>query len=153
MMIRTKLKDKIYGEMFWEEWDEDESYWYAPMTDETGNTFSLFIRADSQIDFMVARNTHSIYRKLLENINSIRDETVDEIMENSRRLLKKKRHRNAAGEVIKKNLKLFSIKIYSDLSSEVEFIGNVPEDEDPDETFYALLDPEGNLTEAGIEEF
>lgn len=138
--------------MFWEEWDEEESYWYAPMNGETGDTFSLLIRANSPMDFLAARSTHSTYQKLLENINSIRDEMVNEIMENSRRLFKKKRQRNSAGEAIKKDLKLFSIKIYSDLSSEVEFTGNVAEDEDPDETFYALIDNEGNLIEAGIEE-
>lgn len=150
---RPKLRDKVYGEMFWEDWDEDEAYWYAPMKDETGNTFSLLIRADSPLDFMAPRNTHSTYQNLLENINSIRAETVDKIMENSRRLFIKKRQRNSAGEVIKKNLKLFSIKIYPDLSSEVEFVGNIAEDKDPDETFYALIDPEGNLIEAGIKEF
>ena len=152
MFERTKLKDRFYGEMFWEEWDEDEAYWFAPMKDVSGEQFSLLIRADSPTDFMTVGGTHSTYKRLLENINSIRAEMVDEIMENSRRLFKKKRQRNSAGEVFKKNLRLFSIKIYSDLSSEVSFIGEVGEDEDPDETFYALLDTEGNLIEAGIEE-
>ena len=151
MFERTKLRDRLYGEMFWEEWDEYESYWYAPMKDASGIQFSLLIRADSPTDFMTVGGTHSTYKRLLENINSIRGEMMNEIMENSR-LFKKKRQRNSAGEVFKKNLKLFSIKIYSDLSSEISFIGEVAEDEDPDETFYALLDTEGNLTEAGIEE-
>ncbi len=151
-MHRPKLKDKVYGEMFWEEWDEDESYWYAPMEDEADGRFELLIRADSPTDFLAVGFTHSTYRRLIENITAIRDETVAEIMENSRELFKKKRQRNSAVEVIKKNLKLFSIKIYSDLSAEVEFVGNVEEDEDPDEVFYALIDTEGNLTEAGISE-
>ena len=151
-MNRPKLKDKFYGEMFWEEWDEDESYWYAPMANDAGDKFSLLIRADSPMNFLVVGNTHSTYKKLLENVNSILDETVDEIMENSRELFKKKRQKLSAGESLKKSLKLFSIKIYSDLSSEVEFTSNIAEDEDPDETFYALLDPDGALTEAGISE-
>ena len=152
MMHRPTLKDKVYGEMFWEEWDEDEAYWYAPIKDATGNQFSLLIRADSPSDFMTVGGTYSTYKRLLENVSSIRDEMVDDIMENSHQLFKKQRQRQSAGEVIKKNLKLFSIKIYSDLSAEFGFIGNVAEDEDPDETFYALVDTEGNVTEAGIEE-
>lgn len=151
-MRRPKLKDKIYGEMFWEEWDEDEAYWYAPMKIGSERTFSLLIRADSQMDFLTVRSTHSTYQKLLENLDSIRDEMVKDIMENSLRLFKKKRQRISAGEAIKKDLRLFSIKIFSDLSAEVGFVGNFAEDEDPDETFYALVDAEGNLTEAGIEE-
>lgn len=138
--------------MFWEEWDEDESYWYAPMENEPGNSFSLLIRADSPTDFLAVGFTHSAYRRIIENIPNILDETVAKIMENSRVLFKKKRQMNSAGEVIKKNLRLFSIKIYSDLSAEVEFVGRVAEDEDPEEVFYALLDTEGNLTEAGISE-
>lgn len=149
---RPKLKDKVYGEMFWEDWDEDEAYWYAPMQDATGNTYSLLIRADSPLDFFAVGGTHSAYRKIIENLDSIRDRMVDEIMENSQRLFKKKRQRISAGKAFKSTLRLFGIKIYSDLSTEVEFVGNYAEDEDPDETFYALIDPEGNLTEAGIEE-
>lgn len=146
------MKDKIYGEMFWEEWGEDECYWYAPIKSDSGADFQLLIRADSPMDFMMVGGTHSTYKMLLENINSIRDEMIDEIMENSRGLFKKKRQKQAAGEALKKSLRLFSIKIYPDLSSSVEFIGRVPEDEDPDEVFYALLEPDGSLIEAGISE-
>ncbi len=152
MMQRPKLKDKIYGEMFWEEWDDDEAYWFAPMKNGSGRDFSLLIRADSPTDFMTVGMTYSTYRKILENLDSIRAETVAEILGNSRKLFIKKRQKDSAGKELQKNLQLFSIKIYSDLSSEVEFIGEIAEDEDPDETFYALLDPDGNLTEAGIEE-
>lgn len=152
-MQRPKLKDKLYGEMFWEEWDEDEAYWYAPMKNENCNEFSLFIRAYSPADFMTVGGTHSTYRRLLENINVIRSEMVNELMENSRHLFIKKRQRHSAGEVVKKNLKLYSIKIYSDLSSQVEFTGEVGEDEDLDETFYALVDNQGKFTEAGVSKF
>ena len=78
---------------------------------------------------------------------------VDELMENSRRLFIKKRQRRSAGEVVKKNLKLYSIKIYSDLSSEVEFTGEVGESEDLGETFCALVDKQGKFTEAGVSKF
>lgn len=152
MMNRPKLKDKIYGEMFWEEWDADENYWYAPMKTDAGDGFSLLIRADSPTDFMTVGGTYATYKRLLENVNSIRGEMIDEIMENSRRLFKKKRQKNSISEEMKKSLKLFSVKIYSDLSSEISFIGEVAENEDPDETFYALIDNEGNFIEAGIED-
>jgi hypothetical protein len=152
MLHRPKLKDKLYGEMFWEEWDEGEAYWYTPIKDESGERFELLIRADSQADFLSVAATHSAYKKLLGNINSIRDRTVGEIMENSTRLFKKKRQRRFIGEEIKKHLKLFSIKIYPDLSAMIEFTGNVSEVEDPEEIFYALVDDEGDFIEAGIKE-
>lgn len=151
-MHRPKLKDKVYGEMFWEEWDEDEAYWFAPVENEGRDRFSLLIRADSPANFLAVGFTYSTYRRIIENIPKILDETIAEIMDNSRELFKKKRQQRSAGENIKKNLRLFSIKIYSDLSAEVEFVEKVAEDEDPDEVFYALLDTKGNLTEAGISE-
>lgn len=139
--------------MFWEEWDEYESYWYAPMKSEDGREFSLFIHADSPVDFLAVANTRSAYKKLLENLDSIRDEMINDIMENSRAVFKKKRQRLSAEESLKNNLRLFSIKIYSDLSSNIEFTGIIPEDEDPDEVFYASLNEKGELVEAGIEDF
>ena len=152
-MQRPKLKDSLYGEMVWEDWDEDEAYWYAPMKNENGDEFSLFIRAYSPADFMTVGGTHSTYRRLLENINVIRSEMVDEVMENSRKLFIKKRQRRSAGEVVKKNLKLYAIKIYADLSSEVEFTDEIGEDEDLDEILYALVDNHGKFTEAGVSKF
>jgi hypothetical protein len=149
---QPKLKDKLYGEIFWDDWDEEESFWYAPMKTDSGERFDLLIRADSPTDFMTVGRTHSTYRKTLENLASIRDEMRADILENSRRVFKKKRERDSFGEALKKNLRLFSVKIYSDLSAEVAFAPVVGEDEDPDETFYALLDKEGEMIEAGIEE-
>lgn len=152
MFERTKLKDALYGEMFWEEWDESEAYWSVQVKTDSGDDFSLLISADSPSDFMAVRMTHSTYKRILENVNSIRDEMIAEIMENSRRLLKKKRQRDSFAELIKKKLGLFSIKIYSNLSATVEFAEKVAEDEDHSEVFYALLDADGKLSEAGIEE-
>jgi hypothetical protein len=148
-----KLKDKIYGELSWEDWDENEAYWYASMEDKSGNSYSLLISADSQLDFWAVRSSHPTFLKIHENLNSIRDEMIYEILENSRRLFKKKRQRDSAGETFKKKLKLFSIKIYSDQTSQVDFVGNFAENGDPDESFYAVLDQEGNLVDVGIEEY
>lgn len=151
MFTRPKLTDKIYGQMFWEDWDEDEAYWYAPVEIE-GERVSLLIEADSPMDFFAAARTHSTYQRILQTKNSIRAEMVAEVLENSRELFKKKRQKISAGETISKNLKLFSIKIFQDLSAEINFVGNYPEDEDPDETFYALIDDKGKLIDAGISE-
>ncbi len=57
-MTRTTLKDKIYGQMFWEEWDEGEAYWYAPMEGDGGERSELLIRADSALDFLMVAATH-----------------------------------------------------------------------------------------------
>ncbi|MDQ3375088.1 MAG: hypothetical protein M3521_14530 [Acidobacteriota bacterium] len=149
-MTRTTLKDKIYGQMFWEEWDEGEAYWYAPMEGDGGERFELLIRADSALDFLTVAATHSTYKRLLENIKSIRDETVREVLKNSRSLFKKKRQRDSAAETINKNLRLFSTKIHQDLSAEINFAGQ--DEEEAEEVFYALIDADGNLTEAGLPE-
>lgn len=149
---QPKLKDKVYGEMFWDDLDEDEAFWYAPMKTGAGEQFDLLIRAYSQADFLAVAGTHSTYRKLLENLDAVRDSMIAEILEKSRKLFKKKRQRASFGKMIKSDLRLFSIKIYEDLSAEVRFVEKVGEDEDPDETFYALLDKNGEVIEAGIEE-
>ena len=149
-MTRTTLKDKVYGQMFWEEWDEDEAYWYAPMKSDDGERFELLIRAASPMDFLTVAVTHSTYKRLLENIKSIRDKTVREVLENSGALFKKKRQKNSVAETIKNNLRLFSIKIYQDLSAEINYAGR--DEEDAEEVFYALIDAEGNFTEAGLTE-
>lgn len=150
---QPKLKDKIYGEMFWEDWDEDEAFWYAPMTDaKTGERYDLLIGAVSPVDFLAVSATHSTFGKLSERLDAIRDEMMAEILEKSRRLFKKQRQRASFGEAVKKSLRLYSIKIFQDLSATVEFVPVVPEDEDPPEKFYALLDADGDLIEAGIEE-
>jgi hypothetical protein len=94
--------------------------------------------------------THSTYKRLLENIKSIRDETVREVLKNSRSLFKKKRQRDSAAETINKNLRLFSIKIHQDLSAEINFAGQ--DEEEAEEVFYALIDADGNLREAGLPE-
>jgi len=64
-MTRPTLKDKTYGQMFWEEWDEDESYWFAPMENAAGERFSLLIRADSPVDFLTVGGTYSTYKRFV----------------------------------------------------------------------------------------
>lgn len=150
-MQRPKLKDKVYGEMFWEDWEEDDMFWYAPMKTDAGERFDLSICADSQANFLAVVGTHSTYRRIMENLDSILTEMLAEILKNSR-LLKKKRERKSAGETIKKELRLFSVKIFQDLSSTVEFVEKVGDDEDPDEKFYALIDEKGGMLRAGVEE-
>lgn len=152
MFERTKLKDALYGELLWEEWDGSEAYWFAPMNTDSGDDFSLLISADSPSDFMAVRMTHPTYKRIIKNVNSIRDEMIAEIMEYSRGLLKKKRQRDSFAELIRKKIEIFSIKINSNLSATVEFAEKVAENEEHTEVFYALLDPDGKLIEAGIEE-
>lgn len=146
-MMRTKLTDKIYGQMLWEEWDDDEAYWFAPLNID-GKKVEFLIEADSPLDFFAVGRTHSVYQRIVQMQDVIRAEMVRLILEKSRELFKKKRQRNAARDVISKNLKLSSIKIYQELSAEIRFVGNVAED--PEEIFHALIDAEGKLVDAGI---
>jgi hypothetical protein len=148
---QPKLKDSLYGEMFWEDFDEYQSFWYAPMKTEKGERFDLLIRADSQADFLAVRGTHATYRRIMERLDAICDEMLGEILRDSL-LLKKRRQRDSAAEKMKKSLRLFAIKIAGDLSAEVQFVERVGETEDPGEVFYAVLDPKGNLDDVGVED-
>lgn len=149
-MTIPKLSDKIYGRMSWDELSEREGYWFAPM-ELAGKKFDLLVYADSPLDFLAVRMTHPTYQKLLNDLNSIREKMIARILENSRELFKKKRHRYVAGETLKRSLDLYCIKIFQDLSAEVEFAG--PEEEEMDEIFYAVINVEGNVIDAGISEF
>ncbi|MBA3600430.1 MAG: hypothetical protein H0W45_04205 [Acidobacteria bacterium] len=100
---------------------------------------------------MAVTGTHTTYKNLIENLVSIRSLMVQDILDNSRRLFKKERQRKFVGEKITQTLRLFRIKIFQDLSAEMQFAEN--DLETSEEVFYALIDNEGNLTEAGMREF
>jgi len=51
-MRRPKLKDSLYGEMYWEDWDEFENYWFAKIDNIPNERFELLINAASQADFL-----------------------------------------------------------------------------------------------------
>jgi len=149
---QPKLKDKIYGQMYWDDIGDD-TFWFARMIDESGSDFDVLIYAESPVDFLVVSRTHSTYKRLIENITDILDKTVDKILENSRELFKKQRQRKGTGNFIKKTLRLYSIKIYPDLSATVEFTEKISEDEDPEEIFFADFNGEGKFIDAGVSEF
>lgn len=149
---QPKLKDKIYGQMYWDDIGDD-AFWFAKIIDESESDFDVLIYAESPVDFLAVSRTHSTYKRLIENITGILDKTVDNILENSRELFKKQRQRKGAGNNIKKNLRLYCIKVYPDLSATVEFTEKVSEDEDPEEIFFADFDEEGKFIEAGVSEF
>ena len=147
-MRRPKLKDSLYGEMYWEDWDEFENYWFAKIDNIPNESFELLINAASQADFLAVRGTHPTYKNLIGNIASIRGQMVRDILEKSRHLFKNERQRKSVGEKITQTLHLFCIKIFQDLSAEMQFTES--DLETSEEVFYALIDNEGNLTEAGI---
>lgn len=150
-MHRPKLKDSLYGEMYWEDWDEFENCRFAKIDNVPNQSFELLINAASQADFLAVTGTHTTYKNLIENLVSIRSLMVQDILDNSRRLFKKERQRKFVGEKITQTLRLFRIKIFQDLSAEMQFAKN--DLETSEEVFYALIDNEGNLTEAGMREF
>lgn len=51
-MHRPKLKDSLYGEMYWEDWDVLENYWFAKIDNIPNERFELLINAASQADFL-----------------------------------------------------------------------------------------------------
>lgn len=146
---RPKLKDGLYGEMYWNDWDDFESHWFSRIENIPNEDFDLLIAADSQTDFLAVRGTHATFKKLLENIDEIRGQMIENILKNARELFQKNRQRKSAAETLKQKVRLYSIIIYQDLSAELNFAEK--DDEDPDELFYATIDEKGILVEAGIE--
>lgn len=119
-----KLKDKIYGEMNWEQWEDDYGFWFSRIKDEEYESFDLLIRAASPMSFLAAGNTHQIFEDLLLNLPSIRNQAVQRIFKNTR-LFPKKKERNHVKKVFEQMLELTSIMIFEDLSSEIGFVATV----------------------------
>ncbi len=153
---QPKLKDNLYGEMFWQDWDEDlEKVWFARIDNVPNEEFEVLIETESPLDFIAVRNTHSTYKKLIADLPAIRQKTIDFILANIAEWADNRTERKALRERLNQPFKLYAIKIYYDLSSYIEFAEedymNVPIDESRD-NFYALIDIKGEFIEAGIED-
>lgn len=147
-MNQPKLKDSVYGEMFWE--DESE-WWFARVEDKRHGGFEIMIHCESPLNFFAVRNTHSTFRKLLDEIPSIKRKSVRELFENEEVRFQKARHKSQAAEMVEQKLELFSITIYEDLSAEVVFDSEMFDD--TDEFVFAHVDENGDLLEAAIATF
>ncbi len=154
---QPKLNDSLYGQMYWEDVDDElEPHWFARIDSVPNEKFEVLIETDSPLDFMAIRNTHSTFKKLMADILSIRKRIIQDILGNLQNLVKNRSQRKSIGESLKKNLKISSVKIYYDLSSKIEFSEEGYMDKyinELDDDFYVLLDNEGNYLEAGICDF
>ena len=153
---QPKLKDSLYGEMFWQNFDEDmETTWFARIENVPNERFEVLIEAESPLDFMAVRNTHSMYKKLLADLPLIRQKTIDFILENIDEWAENRTERKTLRERLNQPLKLSSITIYEDLSSSIEFseedYENLPFDEIQD-NLYAAISSDGEFLEAGVSE-
>ena len=142
--------------MFWQDFDEDvETTWFARIENVPNEKFEILIKTESTLDFMAVRNTHSTYKKLIADLPSIRQKTIDFILENIDEWAENRTERKELRERLNQPLNLFSITIYYDLSSNIEFAEedymNAPFDESQD-NLYALISNDGEFLEAGIED-
>jgi len=153
---QPKLKDSLYGQMFWEDFDEiSEPHWFAKIENVPNEEFDVCIETDSPLDFMAVRNSHSTYKKLVENLSSIRRQMIEDILHNIDQWAENRTERKQISASLKKPLKLFSLRIYYDLSSEIVFAeaGYLDKPiQDWDDRFYVLLDNKGEFLEAGVED-
>ena len=154
---QPKLKDRLYGEMFWQDFDEDvETNWFARIENVPNEQFEVSIEVDSPLDFMAVPNTYSTYKKLLADLPSIRQKTVEYILENIDEWAENRTERKELRERLNQPLKLALITISYDLSATVEFAEedykNVSISESLD-NLYALISNNGEFLEAGIEDF
>ncbi len=153
---QPKLKDSLYGEMFWQDFNEDlETNWFARIENVPNEKFEVLIEAESPLDFMAVRNTHSTYKKLIADLPSIRQKMIEDILQNIDEWAETRTERKELRERLNQPLKLCSITIYEDLSSNIEFAEEGYEDLPFDEVLdnlYALISNDGEFLEAGIED-
>lgn len=147
---QPKLNDGLYGEMRWEDYDEDGEYmWFADINDEVNGRFQVYIIADSPSEFMAVRNTHSTYKKLLADLPNIRRKSVLELVENEEIGFNKQRQKKFAVEKIEKTLELHSIKIFQDLSAIICFDSETLLG-DSDEFIFTSIGSDGEVLESEI---
>ncbi len=82
------------------------------------------------------------------NLPVIKEQSVRHILKNSK-IFPKKKERNHVGKVFGESLELFSICIYEDFSSEINFNATVIEK--TDSTLIALVGKDGELLDAFFE--
>lgn len=116
------LRDKIYGEM---NWDDESFCWVSFIENVPNEEFQICVYAETPLDFLAVRNTHQTYERLIGEISRIRQRAMREMIENDKRLSPKKRERKVMANIIEKELKLASIEIFEDLSADVFFDSDI----------------------------
>src|SRR5688572_20226445 len=144
-MNQPKLKDGLYGQMIW---DDEEFCWFATIENVPNEDFQVYVYSDSPLNFLTVRNTHQTYQRLINDLASIRRRAMREIIENNKNIPAKKRERKFMAEVIEKELKVFSISIYEDLTSVVHFDAEIFDEE----FIVALIGANGEFLEARLSE-
>src|SRR5688500_10249873 len=125
-MRQSKLKDSLYGEM---SWDDEINVWFAPIENVPNESFEILIHSESPLNFFDVGNTHKVYRRLINDLPSIRRQAFRELIENNKRISAKRRERKFMADVLEKDVELFSIAIYEDLSAEIRFDAEFFDDE------------------------
>lgn len=143
-----KLKDKVYGEMIWEQWEDDLGVWYSRMKDDEYEMYEIYIHAKSPMDFLAVGRTHKTYQNLMLNLPFIQTQAAQYFFKNSD-IFPKKKERYYVSRIFSEMLEMISITIYEDLSSEIHFLATVLEENDS--TMVALVNPQGEFIEAFIE--
>ncbi len=149
---QPKLKDSIYGEMGWEDDIDFEQYWFARVENDVHGEYEVLIYADSPADFMAVRGTHSTYNRILTELSQIKLESIRYIIENAEDVrFQRSRQKEFAVKKIESGLRLFCVKIYQDLSSEVVFDSEMFDE--TDEFIFTDLTADGELVESSIDTF
>lgn len=143
-----KIKDKIYGEMNWEEWDYDYGFWFSNIEDEEFGEFEMLVHSNSLMDFLAVRNTHKTYNSLMINLPIIIDKALEKIFKEGKIFTKRKERRHVK-KVFGQHLELVSIKIFSDLNSEITFTATIQGDTDTE--LAILLDESLNIIDFTFE--
>ena len=144
-MNQPKLKDGLYGQMIW---DDEEFCWLATIENVPNENFQVYVYSDSPLNFLAVRNTHRAYQRLIGDLASIRRQAMREMIETNKNIPAKKRERKFIAEVIEKELKVFSVSIYKDLSSAIHFDAEIFEEE----FIVAFIGANGEFLEARLSE-
>ncbi len=144
-MNQPKLKDSLYGEMLW---DDDLGCWFARVENVADESFDILIYSESPLNFFAVKSTHQTYRRLIGDLPAIQRQAFRELIENDKRISPKRRERKFIAETLEKEVEIFSITIYEDLSSEIRYDAEIFDDE----WIVVLIGANGEFLEVGITE-
>ena len=138
------LQDKLYGEM---KWDDEEFCWFSFVEVVPGDRIQVCVYAETPLDFLAVRNTHQTYNRLLDKTIELRQRAMREIIGNNTKISPKKRERQFMANMLEKELRLFSVMIYEDLSATVYFDAEIFEE---DELVQVLIGANGEFLQASV---
>jgi hypothetical protein len=127
-------------------WDDELECWFARVENVPDESFEIYIQSESPLNFFAVKSTHQTYQRLIGDLPAIRRQAFRELIENEKRISAKRRERKFIAEVLEKEVEIFSITIYEDLSSEIRYDAEIFDDE----WIVVLIGANGEFLDVGV---